>query len=995
MVRDHVHTHGNMDGIDDQPPTMTDKASERTTIEVLKETLCEAVIAVLRLLAKRGPSLQRGAYGCLAWNAQLAHCVGHRFGNAERNLMADALQADPGGTVTQLVDAVLKVSLDEIKGGLGTLSKFQTTQSRVVWFFSDGFDRFCQIIHATACSAEPFREDTPALQSIQDALSEQLMSLMFHDEVGTSVLQQMKALRLSRGSSTDVIMPEEMIVWRNAPDAHVRHLVRDSTTSLTILQFMETHLRGSGLRDACKIDSIFPEESTSTADLLDASCRFARLALRDTDGDLLVDSWRIKLLVAALDGVEESWVVRGAVSSSAEALTGWFASRGQRPASVAYWRMIGWRLDDASAKAFCRRVKSQLRQLTPDLLHRLTQMCLFCPTRLSIWMLVEYEHTSLLEHALLQWMQAGHRSETLDPLMCFGRRLGGTVSFAYTISPASAGLDEDVWERLHAYEDEIRFNIKEPLPKSSMVSEEVEKGSKEVDLVGRLYQELHRALTTHLVPCLQSSMCQWMLMCNGLSTYDRHEAEYVQVCLRASIDVQAMRLISPPYVEGLSPLCNAPAYLYYPTCSCAEMCELRTDPNTITSTHILKTLNAESTRDTATRLMHRVAQNVAYLIDQSLALRLRHSESGEESSPLHSSRHAAVVVLMPALATDAPPVLFARFLTSTTMESFPPSISSDVLLDAVEEATSASVSPGPVGSAAAAPSLPLSVLNKEDEARINQQRLAGGAVLASKFALCMQDAAFVRHKRIRREAEHLHAARIALHTQQGRRQTMRVLAAQYNAQPEHVEQLLTHAHHSMQQDALPPTNSTDSTDSTEEAHKHFDVALQKLMQNGLLDRQVLQKGQKELREATPYTLDTWDERMAFAKRMQEQRRCLQGTAYDAASEHVIGIIAAARDEWITRGTHTVQGNVDPECGLIPMLVTWETRATDLHRLSGDEALRAVRDLERRHLANVSKLAAHGTSKTDTNMEKTTAFMKDALRASIRAEHTPGLVQSIE
>jgi hypothetical protein len=190
------------------------------------------------------------------------------------------------------------------------------------------------------------------------------------------------------------------------------------------------------------------------------------------------------------------------------------------------------------------------------------------------------------------------------------------------------------------------------------------------------------------------------------------------------------------------------------------------------------------------------------------------------------------------------------------------------------------------------------------------------------------------------------------------------------------------------------TTTTVEADSTE-AHEHFDAALQQLMKNGLLDRQVLQKGLNELRTSTPYALDTWEERMDFAKRMQEQCRCLQGTAYDSASQHVIGIIAAARDEWLSRGTHTVQGNVDPECGLVPMLVTWETRATDLHRLLGNDAAQAARDLERRHVTNLTQLATHGTTNPDAATQKAAEDVKEALRASLRADHVPGLIQSTQ
>ena len=704
------------------------------------------------------------------------------------------------------------------------------------------------------------------------------------------------------------------------------------------------------------------------------------------------------MLFAALNGADDSWVVRGAVSSSAEALTGWFASRGQRPASVAYWRLLGWRLDDAGAKALCRHVQSKL---TTETLQRLVQMCLFCPTRLSIWMLVEYQHVSLLEYGVQRWIKDSTQNSHLsNPLLCFGRRLGGTVSFAYTTSLASAGVDDRPWKRLHAEEDAVRFHHKHQMSENEPEEEQEDA----TDLIGRLYQELFRTLTALVDSFLGSSAGQWMLMCNGLSTYDRHEAEYVHVCLRASIQTQTLRLMSPPYFEGLSPLCNVPAYFYLPTC--AELGELRRNAEAATnSTALVRTWSADLARDAATRLVHRVGQNVAHLLDQSLALRLRHSQSGEETSPLHSSRHAALVVLMPPLATDAPPILFARFVTPTTADAFPAPINSDPVMDVIVNAVEAPKDAS--FSNFINESMPqLSILTSDDEAHIVKERLAGGAILASKFAMCAQDAAFKRHTQLRKEAESLHAARIAMHTQQGPRQTMRMLAAQYNVSPEHVETLLKQTHAEIKQQ-LHETNpshgdadnnadmKTPSIDPVDDTHAQFDAALQQLMQNGILDRQVLQKGLRELRTATPYALDTWDERMEFAKRMQEQRRCLQGPAYDAISQHVIGIIAAARDEWSSRGTHTVQGNVDPECGLVPMLVTWETRATDLHRLLGGEAASIVRTLERQHVTNLTKLATHGTTKPDATAQTAAAEIKTILRASMRAEKTPGLVQSLE
>ena len=1021
---------------------------EEDLLYSIKQALVNAVEAVMQILFAKGPSLQRGAYGCIAWNAQLAHCVGHTFGESDRVALAKALESDLDETVAQLTKTVMYVTLPAGSHAVGTVSKFDDPQSRYVWFFSDGFDRFCNILHALACSGvesllatteivDPERlTSRKTLDAMQLSLMRKLVTSMGGDVLGSVMATQMESLRSLKPTRHSVITPEEMIVLQSASDEHTRRLVRESTATLSVLQFMEMHLSASGLRDACKIDSILPEESTSTYDLLEASARFVRLAL---PSDAL---WREQLLLEAVSGDERSWVVRGACSNEAEALTGWFASRGQRPASVAYWRLLGWRLADDEAMRLCNNILARLETnranhanpgQSTEIMNRLIDMCLFCPTRFSMLMLVSFEKTSLLEQAIVRWVewskkglkhssesttstQATQATQATNPLLCFTRRLGGTVSFAYTTSFASAGLDEATWEQIHAYEDSVRFPATHAHVSDQADSEPVED---DMDLVGRVYQELQRAFTRQTALLMQSPECQWMLMTNGLSSYDRHEAEYVQICLRASIATQSLQLLTPPFVEGLCPLYNSPPFVYLPCIQHKTMHNLRTkEPSAsyapeVFSTEFAITMASHSTSDAAVRLLHRVGQNVAHLIDQALALRITHSETGEAVSPLHSSRHAALIMIMPPLHKSAQPVLFARFLTSTTATSFPPPATSDVFSDVLDvhvealERDTQDKQDKQDKRHKAPPALltierSLAVLTKDDEQRIIRDRMAGGSVLAAKFALHMQDAATTRHKALRAQAERMQAAKIALQMQRMRQtgsKTVEALASQYKVDPQHVERMLAEAHKVIRKQLDPaqlvdekeePSPSDPSDDAAvREASEAFDAAFDELAETGMFEREVLHKSMRELQEATPYALDDWDERMDFAKRMLKQRDQLQGTPYDACTQHVMDTVCAARDEWITRGTHTLQGNVDPECGLIPMLITWETRASDLDRLGGTEALKSLRDRERRHTQHLVKLTQASETKDQQQL------VKDVLRAMTHVQETPGLISSLQ
>jgi len=1012
---------------------MTDNLSvdyEEDPLYSIKQALVNAVEAVMKILFAKGPSLQRGAYGCIAWNAQLAHCVGHTFGESDRVALAKALESDLDGTVAQLTETVMYVTLPTGSHAVGTVSKFEDPRSRYVWFFSDGFDRFCNILHALACSSmesslatfeivDPERlTRRKTLDEMQLSLTRKLVSLMGGDTLGSLMATQMDSLRSLKPTRHSVITPEEMIVLRSASDRHARTLVRESTATLGVLQFMEMHLSASGLRDACKIDCILPEESTSTYDLLEASARFVRLALpSDTH-------WRKQLLVEAISGDERSWVLRGACSNEAEALTGWFASRGQRPASVAYWRVLGWRLADDEAMRLCNDVLAHIETSSSDqgqsneMMNRLIDMCLFCPTRFSMLMLITFDKTSLLERAIVRWVEWSNKgrkdssqsiasSKPPDPLLCFTRRLGGTVSFAYTTSSASAGLDEAAWQQIHAYEDSVRFPATHANVPDQADFESVEE---DMDVVGKVYQELQRAFTRQTALLMQSPECQWMLMTNGLSSYDRHEAEYVQICLRASIATQNLRLLTPPFVEGLCPLYNSPPFVYLPCISHKAIQDLRTKESSasyapdVFSTEFAETMASDSISDAAVRLLHRVGQNVAHLIDQALALRVTHSETGEAVSPLHSSRHAALVMIMPPLHKSAQPVLFARFLTATTATSFPPPVTSDVFSDVldvhVEALEQDKRHKAPPANLTVERSL--AVLTKDDEQRIIRDRMAGGSVLAAKFALHMQDAATTRHKALRAQAERLQAAKIALQMHRMRQtgsKTVEALASQYKVDPQHVERMLAEAHKVIRKQLDPaqlvdekeehsPSDPTDDA-FVREASEAFDAAFDELAETGMFEREVLHKSMRELQEATPYALDDWDERMDFAKRMLKQRDRLQGTPYDACTQHVMDTVCAARDEWITRGTHTLQGNVDPECGLIPMLITWETRASDLDRLGGAEALKSLRDRERRHTQHLVKLTQASETKDQQQL------VKAVLRAMTHVQETPGLISSLK
>ena len=954
--------------------------------------ILKAVKAVIRILAAKGISLQRGAYGCIAWNAQLAHCIHHIFTNDARNALADALEEDAEQTVRRLTEAVLDVYLDDIDQSKNILAKFNGKHARIVWFFSNGFDRFCEILSATACAAYPYRVmHRRVLSNMHQGLTKCLMDLTMNltgestgestgNRIASSVVESVQAFEPD--DHKRVISPEEMIVLQDADDAIVRELVRNSTTTLTMLEFMEMHLSGSELRDACKIDSILPEESTSTYDLLDASCRFVRLALGDNR------SWRTELVLAALFGEQPSWVLRGACSSDAESLTGWFALRGQRPASVAYWRIVGWKLSDEDAAKMHIEIMQQLNQ-NPEMLLRFANMCLFCPTRFSIHMLtLEFDgSTTLLQYAIRRWIASKSTESTestkttnvYDPLLCMTRRLGGTVSLAYTTSKPSAGLKRALWDRIHAREDAIRFPDKhhESHAHEEIIDDKDDKDDKlRRDPVQLLYDELYRSLNAHAADIHGGSTCHWMIMANALTSYDRHDPEYLSVCLRTSIEIHMRQLTVPPYIEGLATFCNSPAYFYYPI-------DHESNPS---STRF----NSESSKQIASRLLHRAGQNVSHLIDQAIALRVTHSEKGDRESPLSSSRHAALVLLMPSMQTSDKgnaPVIFARFITPTTSMSFPPNITSDVLREDVDRARA-----NPKSKLTLLPST--SILNEVEESFLINLRMNGGSTLAAKCVLCMQQAAFDRHARVRQEAIELHKARISLVTERGRGQVMRMLSAQYKTAPENIESMLVKAHESLQDKSN--SGSTEPTkSSTDQTHEGFDKALQELIGNGFFDTHLSQKGTWELNHATPYPLNLWDQRIDFAKQMTEQRRCLAGTPYDAASQHVMSIVAAARDEWITRGTHTIEGNVDPECGLIPMLITWETRATDLDRVGGDEATKQVCNRERKHVSDMSKLVVNSKMQPSRDTEGAKQLVKNTLRASMKLETIPGMTYSLQ
>ena len=90
-------------------------------------------------------------------------------------------------------------------------------------------------------------------------------------------------------------------------------------------------------------------------------------------------------------------------------------------------------------------------------------------------------------------------------------------------------------------------------------------------------------------------------------------------------------------------------------------------------------LRSSEAQNSGARLLHRIAQQVSFLLQRAASTKVPGIASREKASLLHSSRHVAIVVVTTPLATgdDTKPVVFARLLTGTTAMSYPPMIGSE------------------------------------------------------------------------------------------------------------------------------------------------------------------------------------------------------------------------------------------------------------------------------------------------------------------------------
>lgn len=943
------------------------QASKRSFMQ----TLTDAVVAVDRLAAAR-ESRQWGKYGAVAWNAQFAARLNQTVSLSMRvNWARLCYSVSPPGTSDTLV--ALGQEIAEAVA-MAFKEALNAEEKAVYALMRPGLDRIAHIVTMIG-QRGAYDDGKPSqfqrnlvLPKLQLGISIKLSRWMLGADLGDAMAKQMVDMRLQ---GTYVPFPEEMIVLQSSSDTEVSAIIKSCTHGLRPEYILEEHFRESSLRQAARISSIFHTESGVTAQLLDSSVRFARLLFDITrDDDIRL---RAMLIKSATTGQEDSWVVRGACSSEAEAITGGFALRGQRPASVAFWRMVGWRISDEAIAELLTKLHDVLDQGTDDEEHRRTMqrlvgLCLHCQTRLSLKLLMSPQLTTAFKNACAAYAQGDWPKDWCSPLNVFCRRLGGTLTLSWTASLSSAGLLEQAWALARSEELRIMEGAHLEKPKTEEELEREEEQvlqHQEVSLNDPLASDFFRWLSATLlewVDGIQSkekstelpSRAEWLLTAMGLLFYDEHDPAFVHACLCASVRMHRHYLLLPtPSVETAnstithaSVYSDMPPYVILPSLPHGQP---------LTADGLYHYLRSEEAQELGARMNHRVAQQIAFLLKRASTTKVASVLKRESVSLLHPSRHVAIVMVSTPLEVNpnSRPIVFGRLLTSTTAMSFMPSTGSDADRFLTELARQEDVFPSEMLMRSA-------LLRKEQEQVLISRQIPVASGIATRFIQEWQLASRVRHNDARERLQRTQQSFRSFFAQDKEDRSAAELLATHTGMPlDHAKHLLADEERQVnllfakERHAFEEKKKSESSADTEEGAEplpaSFDEVLNKM--TPLLKKAFLEDGKTELHQQTPAALPSHGRsRVLQIQRMEQHLRTaprrIDGVAYDPISQHVMDVICAARDEWQTRGTFTLQGDLDPDAGIAPLLVSWESHVSDLSRSAGQEGLKDVAEQEK-------------------------------------------------
>ena len=770
----------------------------------------------------------------------------------------------------------------------------------------------------------------------------------------------------------EVVRPAELLVLSKDDDKrraylelHANRLRAESrfaaaNEDAVLLEAMERVLSDLGLRDNARVVSILPYERPAAEELLDMACLIAKhlcvpLPHSDSNSQLFT-----RLAKAALQGEEEArtWVERGLCGRDVDCITGLFAVQGQRPASVAYWRLLGWRMSDEEVD---RATQSEewtdwWSGLDASKRLRFASLCLHSQTRASLKMLLlkttPLHSTGPTGESCTLWelafraccLSRGSESavgfgaelplwseDWLTPLQAFDRRLGGTLSMWETTSSRASGVAG---------------------------TEDGRSSASSASVIHSVFDAIHWTLQRSIGAVGSSDASKREVFALSLRRPCDHDVCFIQICLDAALKLRARQLDGADDEEGE----GRHAVLGRAHPIEVDFTRERADAIRLSSKSEVAAETAQKAHHSACAL-HRVAQLIVHLLEEAarshvashvpnLLSRRRHvalmlcgrSRDATSSSSSSSSPSSRSVV-------SGERLVFARFLTVQTASAY-------ALPSQVADAYGKTPPP------------PVHVLNERLESEVATLRLPAAEAIACELIdqLCVS----TRERRERLLSLYEGAVRAASLSEDERKsaEALKVLMRAFHGGGVH-----------------PGTSDEEIDSAVGWMRDQCDVGGEKEILDAVA-KELLEKvdalkthAESEMRRRVAWVEAPQSESsLDWLANEAQKDWLLDGVAVDPVSVHVVETVRIARDHLSSRGTYILDLRLDPLAGMRPILVSWEAHEADLHR-----------DVPEAHgMAQEERDRRQGLSRelVDRGIVKETQEATEACLEAVLAELTP-------
>jgi hypothetical protein len=554
------------------------------------------------------------------------------------------------------------------------------------------------------------------------------------------ILLVMPSVRATPGSlatptgplATDAVAASNIAEWSSIR-AFLQATTSPEAGRLPALSKMLLHLNRIPLREGTSIISVFATETSTNALVLDAAALFAYFAFDVAPDRTKTASFAlsVKMVVAAVgdepkdpdsfvtqgdmsrggrfwdgemgEAVPElvgggipSWVVRGICSRNVAMFTGLSAIVGQSSKAVAFWRLVGWRLERPRIAALLNEPLVEERggggsdtaRQQQTVLLRLASLCLHTQTHVGAMLLhlppppppppnASHEREGFRTLYDLAWTSYANGmwpSTWCDPLSIFRKRLGRTITLLNSITQHASGLSDTKWTYQRRREDRRMADTEglRPLASKDVVDDsDAEGAADDVRLLRRFFEAIANALKrwSTLPKTIQPSVSEptriarMQLQTSALGLPLNDDAVFVQACLEAALSMTEAQIrgsgwsttMSLPITSGRL-MRNGPSFPIIPP---LEDAVLPTD---------------DAIR-TGARLVYDLMHAVRMLLQDALSTRVPGASKGSTQSAIDPRRFIALV-LVSHTRSGARQVAFARLIGKHASTAYMPSMGS-------------------------------------------------------------------------------------------------------------------------------------------------------------------------------------------------------------------------------------------------------------------------------------------------------------------------------